>query len=486
MDIVTYALLKGNVNNLADSIAGKYDPNTEYHAGQIVVYEYELKRALGTTTGEFDPTKWEDVKITDLLGGGGGESIIIRASSHKTVDTYEVPVLTDTQLTQAYNGVVAGKNVFIVDDLDTITSQVLDASSIDGIAVRVLFTDALILTYKENGVIESVNVKWRGNVELDTTLTKSGEAAEAKAVGDALTQLNRDLSDLDARKMEYAILNFTGSAFTLDGTVLTFAEIKELCLNKKDFVYALYANRLYIPQYISNSNLFFEASYIDSDIPQMHRISINSSNQVSQFSYNLAKTTQIPTALPTPNKLTLTGAVTGEFDGSEAKTFNIPTGGGGGSEEYETLIDTTLVEDTGFVTLDINSKIKKIVVMLVISPVDINITSRALSIDIKLKNGKRLDLRPCLLNWTDNRGSIFIMDFNSGYIKGVSCVNATNLGNPYGGGTVYNYFSSVHTGSFINIYDNEVDYIEVGGANSASGAMMGAGTKIRVDVIKRG
>lgn len=295
MDIVTYALLKGNVNNLADSIAGKYDPNTEYHAGQIVVYEYELKRALGTTTGEFDPTKWEDVKITDLLGGGGGESIIIRASSHKTVDTYEVPVLTDTQLTQAYNGVVAGKNVFIVDDLDTITSQVLDASSIDGIAVRVLFTDALILTYKENGVIESVNVKWRGNVELDTTLTKSGEAAEAKAVGDKFTEVNRDLS----KKMEYKILTFDGTVFALDGQTLTFAEIKSLCLNTTDFVYALYSNRLYIPQYISNSNIFFEASYIQSNVPKMNRISINSDNQVSQYSFELAKLTDIPSGAGT-------------------------------------------------------------------------------------------------------------------------------------------------------------------------------------------
>lgn len=36
----------------------------------------------------------------------------------------------------------------------------------------------------------------------------------------------------------------------------------------------------------------------------------------------------VPTALPNPHKLTFTGAVTGEYDGSAAKTINIPSGGG--------------------------------------------------------------------------------------------------------------------------------------------------------------
>lgn len=38
----------------------------------------------------------------------------------------------------------------------------------------------------------------------------------------------------------------------------------------------------------------------------------------------------IPTKLPNPQKLTFTGAVTGEYDGSQAVNINIPTGGGGG------------------------------------------------------------------------------------------------------------------------------------------------------------
>ena len=37
---------------------------------------------------------------------------------------------------------------------------------------------------------------------------------------------------------------------------------------------------------------------------------------------------KIPTKLPNPQKLKFTGAATGEYDGSEEKTINIPTGGG--------------------------------------------------------------------------------------------------------------------------------------------------------------
>lgn len=95
--------------------------------------------------------------------------------------------------------------------------------------------------------------------------------------------------------MTYYIVTFTGSAFTHDGAALTFDQLKALCLDTSHFVYAQYSNRLYIPQYISNNNLFFQASYIDSDVPQIHRISINNLNQVSQYNYNLAKTSDVPT-----------------------------------------------------------------------------------------------------------------------------------------------------------------------------------------------
>lgn len=104
-----------------------------------------------------------------------------------------------------------------------------------------------------------------------------------------------DIFDYADKKMEYCILDFDGTKFTHNGTTLAFTRIKNLCLDGTSFVYAQYNNRLYIPQYVSNNNIFFQATYIDSDVPQIHRISINNSNQVSQYSYNLAKDTDVPT-----------------------------------------------------------------------------------------------------------------------------------------------------------------------------------------------
>ena len=46
----------------------------------------------------------------------------------------------------------------------------------------------------------------------------------------------------------------------------------------------------------------------------------------------LAQKTDIPSALPNPNALTFTGAVTGSYDGSTAVSVEIPSGGSGGTD----------------------------------------------------------------------------------------------------------------------------------------------------------
>ena len=55
--------------------------------------------------------------------------------------------------------------------------------------------------------------------------------------------------------------------------------------------------------------------------------------------------TPIPTKLPNPNKLTFTGSVSAEYDGSSPVTVNIPSGGGGGAVD-------SVNGKTGVVVLD--------------------------------------------------------------------------------------------------------------------------------------
>ena len=54
----------------------------------------------------------------------------------------------------------------------------------------------------------------------------------------------------------------------------------------------------------------------------------------------LAQKTDIPSVLPNPNALTFTGAVTGSYDGSAAKTVNIPSAVT--DDHINSLIDTKL------------------------------------------------------------------------------------------------------------------------------------------------
>ena len=72
----------------------------------------------------------------------------------------------------------------------------------------------------------------------------------------------------------------------------------------------------------------------------------------AEFAAKLAR--EIPEALPNPNALTFTGAVTGSYDGSEALSVEIPSGSGasGGSSQWKIIRDLTISENADRV--DIN------------------------------------------------------------------------------------------------------------------------------------
>ena len=53
----------------------------------------------------------------------------------------------------------------------------------------------------------------------------------------------------------------------------------------------------------------------------------------------------LPTSLPNPHKRTLTGAVSAEYDGSEAVEVEIPQGGTGGAKKWDLLGEYTFAED---------------------------------------------------------------------------------------------------------------------------------------------
>lgn len=120
---------------------------------------------------------------------------------------------------------------------------------------------------------------------IDATLTQSGQAADAAAVGNRLSALSEEIAAIPSGK--------DGS----DG--------------KSAYQYAV------------------DGGYTGTE---------------TEFATKLAE--EIPTALPNPNALTFTGAVTGSYDGSAPLEVEIPSGGGsGGSGKTLTLIAELTLED---------------------------------------------------------------------------------------------------------------------------------------------
>ena len=67
-------------------------------------------------------------------------------------------------------------------------------------------------------------------------------------------------------------------------------------------------------------------------------------NAIKYLLSNYTKKKDIPTKLPNPNHLNFTGAVAGSYDGSEALTVEISSGGGGAGA----MVATFTATNTGF------------------------------------------------------------------------------------------------------------------------------------------
>lgn len=95
-------------------------------------------------------------------GGGGGSNyarqISIQATTNKTVNGYQVPVLSDAQLLAIYNAVVAGDSVVITDANGMMHFTGINADIVsDAIFVNFRYFDKMLLEYTEGNVTTFVN-----------------------------------------------------------------------------------------------------------------------------------------------------------------------------------------------------------------------------------------------------------------------------------------------------------------------------------------
>ena len=207
-------------------------------------------------------------------------------------------------------------------------------------------------------------------VELDTTLTQSGKAADAKAVGDALadkqpkgdylTQDNLQSATNVALEQAKASGEFDGA----DGrSAYAYAVESGYTGTETEFAAKLASEALIVTITDNNGTLSADKSY--DEIMQairdgtsvivyynstgLHLIAVMvgilyfgaiqcvNNETVAMVGTNIIEITQygevndisaVVKTLPNPNALTFTGAVNATYDGSEAVSVEIPSGGG--------------------------------------------------------------------------------------------------------------------------------------------------------------
>lgn len=129
----------------------------------------------------------------------------------------------------------------------------------------------------------------------------------------------------------------------------------------------------------------------------------------------LAQKVDIPEALPNPNTLTFTGAVTGSYDGSAPMSVEIPSGGSGGTEE--TVADVQLA--SGTIPAETAS----------LTSIDTGVTLEMLKqykrFAFKFKGASNIGLQNVYLWFAANSGAIARTDNVSGVAISYEWINTT-------------------------------------------------------------
>lgn len=189
-----------------------------------------------------------------------------------------------------------------------------------------------------------------GNVDLDTTLTVEGKAADAKAVGDALSALSEEIvttaeskvsahntgtdTHSDIRLLISGLTDRLNALADSDDTTLDqLSEVVAYIKSNRTLIEAITTNKVSVADIVDN-------------------LTTNVANKPLSAAQGVVLKTLIdaitvPDKLPNPNALTFTGAVSGSYDGSAPLSVEIPSGGSGsgsGSAKTQILADLTTTE----------------------------------------------------------------------------------------------------------------------------------------------
>ena len=202
---------------------------------------------------------------------------------------------------------------------------------------------------------------------VDSTLTQSGQAADAAVVGNRLSALSEEIVTTAESKVSshntgtdthsdirLLIQDLTGRLNALadsdDTTLDQLSEIVAYIKSNRDLISAITTNKVSVTDIVND----LVTNVSNKPLSAAQGVALKA----------LIDAITIPTALPNPNALTFTGAATGSYDGSEPLTVDIPSGGGssGGAGKAKTqkLINITFTEPTASLTVTLEHNFHKL------------------------------------------------------------------------------------------------------------------------------
>ena len=189
---------------------------------------------------------------------------------------------------------------------------------------------------------------------VDSTLTQSGQAADAAAVGNRLSSLSDEIVTTSESKVD---AHNTGTDTHSDIRLLikgltdrlnALADSDDTTLDQLSEVVAYIKSNRSLIEAITTSKVSV-ADIIDNLTTNVTNKPLSAAQGVALKA--LIDGISVPDKLPNPNALTFSGAVTGSYDGSAPLSVEIPSGGGGssggsGKAKSQILIDQEITELT--------------------------------------------------------------------------------------------------------------------------------------------
>lgn len=211
-------------------------------------------------------------------------------------------------------------------------------------------------TYMEANPIEETDPtvpEWAKQPEKPTyTALEVGADAAGTAESKVSEHNTSEASHNDIRVLLQGLANRLNALADSDDTTLDqMSEVVAYIKSNKSLIDAITTSKVNVSDIIDNlttnvSNKPLSAAQGVKLKALIDAILIPTKLSELENDSGYAKTTDIPDKLPNPQKLTFTGAVTAEYDGSGAVTVTIPesSGGSGGTVRIEKLSTDTAVE----------------------------------------------------------------------------------------------------------------------------------------------